>query len=698
MRWLRGVALAGGGLLLAGFLAVFVLLWNLPLANDFREPSRLALDIEDRDGQPLAYRGVSPGGTLALSAMPEHLPLAFIAFEDRRFRDHPGVDVVGILRAAVVNAGAMSWRQGASTITQQLVKNTFLSPQKTLTRKIQEAAIALWLERQLSKDAILERYLNSVYLGAGAHGVDAATRRYFDKPGSEVTLAEAAMLAGLAQAPSRTAPTVALETAQERASLVLDAMVDTGAISPEQAAEAKAAPAVLAVAPVPPAGAAYAADWAAAKVRSDLGDISGSLAVRTSIDPTLQDLAVAHVRRILDAEGSKADATEAALVAMRPDGQVLAVVGGADSAASEFNRAVQARRQPGSLFKLFVYLAALQSGVRPDDWLDDRPLTIGGWSPRNHDGRFHGSVTVRAAFAHSYNAAAVSLQERVGRDAVIDLARSMGISGQLDPHPSLALGTGGVSLVEVTAAFAAVRAGRTRVQARLIDSLRTPGGLALDLPADDSADAPWPRAAMLDLLRETVEQGTGRAARLPIPAYGKTGTTQDNRDAWFIGFAGDLVVGVWVGNDDDRPMRDVSGGGMPARLWRAFMLDALKGRPGPVTPAPDPGVARGPEVTGRAVVVDTATLRLGDRPIQLLGVVGMTGSAADAMADYIGDRDVQCRPAAVGRHRCEVDGWDLSEVVLFNGGGRASPDAPAGYVRAERKARAARKGIWADGG
>ncbi len=274
----------------------------------------------------------------------------------------------------------------------------------------------------------------------------------------------------------------------------------------------------------------------------------------------------------------------------------------------------------------------------------------------------------------------------------------MGIPPPIEPHPSLALGTAGVSLVDMTAAFAAVRAGKARIRARVVDGLTTPGGLSLNPPADDPADAPWPRAAMLDLLREAVEQGTGRAARLPVPAYGKTGTTQDNRDAWFVGFAGDLVVGVWIGNDDDRPMRDVNGGGMPARLWRAFMIDALKGGPSPGSPAATPEIAVGPALEGRAVVVYTATLRLGDRPVRLLGVVGTAGSAADAMADYIGDRDVQCRPAAGGRHRCEVDGWDLSEVVLFNGGGRAAPDAPAGYVRAERKARAERKGIWAEGG
>jgi penicillin-binding protein 1A len=701
-KLVRGLKLGAaivGGLAVAGLLTTLGLLWYLPLTADFRDPSRLALTIQDRDGQAIAYRGVSPGGSLPLSSMPEHLPNAFIAFEDRRFRDHPGIDLFGIVRAAAVNASAGSWRQGASTITQQLVKNTYLTPEKTLTRKVQEAALAVWLERRLTKDAIIERYLNTVYLGAGAYGVDAASRRYFGKSASEATLSEAAMLAGLAQAPSRTAPTVALKTAQERASLVLDTMVDVGSITPEQAAAAKAQPATLAAQPTSSIAAAYPADWAASNVRSDLGDLSGSLTVRTTIDPGLQELATRTLQAVLSKEGPDANATQGALVAMQPDGRILAVVGGVDYAASEYNRAVQARRQPGSLFKLFVYLAALQSGVQPGDRVEDQPVTIDGWSPGNYSNTFHGTVTVREAFSRSYNAASVRLQERVGRDKVIELAKSMGISGSLPPHPSLVLGTTEVSLVEITAAFAAVQAGKVRVRPRVIESLTTPAGVPLAAPVDNIPDAQWPRAAMLDLLRAVVDGGTGGAARLPVQAYGKTGTTQDNRDAWFVGFAGDLVVGVWIGNDDDRPMNKVTGGGLPARLWQAFMIEALKGAPAySTTPvaALQPG-ADAP-IEGQASVVDTGTLRVDGQQVRLLGVVGKSGAPAQAMADYIGDRDVQCRASANGQHRCEVDGWDLSEVVLFNGGGRASPDAPAGYVRAERKARSERKGIWAEGG
>ena len=274
----------------------------------------------------------------------------------------------------------------------------------------------------------------------------------------------------------------------------------------------------------------------------------------------------------------------------------------------------------------------------------------------------------------------------------------MGIAGPLAPHPSLALGTTEVSLLEITAAFAAVRAGKTRVRPRIVEGLTTAGDAALEIPEVPADDATWPRAAMLELLKGVVDDGTGAAARLPVAAYGKTGTTQDYRDAWFVGFAGDLVVGVWVGNDDDRPMNKVTGGGLPARLWQAFMVDALKGAPADSAYPALASAASAEMVDGQATVIDTGTLRVDGRQVRLLGVVGVPGDAAQAMADYIGGREVQCRAAANDRHRCEVDGWDLSEVVLYNGGGRASPDAPAAYTRAERKARAEQKGIWASGG
>ena len=695
-RLVRGGLIATGAAAL-GALALLILLWTLPLPGTFREPDRLALAILDRDGRPLAHRGVSPAGTVELSTLPPHLPAAFVAFEDRRFRSHPGVDPIGIARAAATNIAAMAWREGGSTLTQQLVKNSYLTPEKSLVRKAQEAVIALWLEHHLSKDEILARYLNSIYLGAGAHGVDAAARRYFGKPAREVTLAEAAMLAGLAQAPSRTAPTASLETARRRAALVLDAMVETGAATPEQAAAAKAAPAVLAEPPVPPAATAWAADWAAAEARAALGDLSGSIAVRTTIDPGLQATAAALVRQFLADQGTKADAGQAALVAMRPDGGVLAVVGGADHDASEFNRAVQARRQPGSLFKLFVYLAALETGVRPEDRLEDRPVTVGDWSPANYSGRFHGTVSVREAFAHSYNAASVRLQEQVGRDRVIRLAHSMGIDSPLVANPSLALGTSEVSLAEITGAFAAVRAGKAAVRPHIVESLVTGSGRELATAPAPAGDAAWPQAAMLGLLRAAVDEGTGRAAGLSVPAYGKTGTTQDNRDAWFVGFAGDLVVGVWVGNDDGRPMKDVTGGGLPARLWHAFMVEALRGGSG-AAGVPVATLEDRPAITGPAEVIDTGTVEIAGRRLRLFGLSGTDGPAVQEMNDYIGDREARCRPAAGERYRCEVDGWDLSEVVLFNGGGRATPDAPAGYVRAEQKARSARRGIWAGDG
>jgi len=700
--WLKWLGLTAVGCVAAvvvvGLLATVGLLSALPPAADFREPNRVSITILDREGRLLAFRGVSPGGTVALSAMPAHLPAAFLAIEDRRFRSHSGVDPLGIGRAVVVNAGAGSWEQGASTITQQLVKNRYLTSEKTLTRKAQEALIAIWLERHLDKDAILERYLNSLYLGAGAYGVEAASRRYFGKPAAEVSLAESAMLAGLAQSPSRTAPTLAGELARERAALVLDAMVETGAITAEQAADAKARPATLVEPAVTAAAIGHAADWVASETRNALGDIAGAITVRTTIDAGLQTLAADVVRRMLETEGTAIGATQAALFAMRPDGQVVAVIGGVDYGATQFNRAVQARRQPGSLFKLFVYLAALRSGLAPESMIDDTPITIDGWTPDNYTQKTHGRVAMRDAFAHSYNIAAVRLQEQVGRRSVIDLARSMGIAGPMAPVPSLALGTTEVTLAEITAAFAAVRAGTDRITPQVIQVVSAAAGSALGpVSVAQTATPSATTAAALTLLRAAVENGTGRAARLDTATYGKTGTTQDYRDAWFIGFAGDLVVGVWIGNDDNTPMRDAVGGGLPARIWKAFMVDALKGRavvpPLPVAAPPEP-----PMLEARARVIDSGTLRLGGQTVRLLGVVGAPGIAARGLRDYIGDRIVNCRVVTGVLHRCEVDGWDLSEVVLFNGGGRATADAPPAYQRAEQKAKAERVGMWAGGG
>lgn len=687
------IALAIGGVILAlGVLVLAINLYTMPLSPSFQEPERSGFLIADAEGTVVATRGVTAGRPVALAEMPASLVNAVIAFEDRRFRDHWGVDPRGIARAIWVNLRSGGRTQGASTLTQQLVKNTLLTPEKTFTRKIQEAMLALWIERKLTKDEILERYLNSLYLGAGSYGVDAAARRYFNKPVTDLSLAESAMIAGLIQAPARTGPTTALDVARQRAELVLDVMRDQGLIGADEATWAKAHPASLAVPPIELPAYGAVSDWIADEARKALGPLSGDFLVVSTLDRRLQVLAQQTIQEGMAAEGEGLRATQAALVAMAPDGRVLAMVGGRDYQESQFNRAVQARRQPGSIFKLFVYLTALSNNWRPDDPIDDTPLTIDGWSPENYGGGAgHGSVPLRVAFAHSYNLAAVRLQESVGREAVIATARSMGLKGDLQPLPSLALGTFPATLLDLTSAFAAVAADRATVQPRVIEVLRTPGSGEIRPPLRQSGRAPWPRASALDLLNAVVTQGTGRAAALGVPTYGKTGTTQDNRDAWFIGFAGNLVIGVWVGNDDETPMTGISGGGLPAKLWQSFAARALAGAgAGGAAAVP----SRQPFSAVPEAVVDTGALRLGGRVVRLEGVKGLTGRPARDMAGYIGDRSVTCRPAGRERWRCDVEGWDLSEVALFNGGARATADAPADLVAAERKARQAGRGVW----
>lgn len=676
--------------------------YTLPLGPDFQKPERPALTLVAADGRDFATRGVMRGLPVDPDDLPRYLIDALLTMEDRRFHDHHGIDPWGLLRAAFANLAAGGVVQGGSTITQQLARLEYLSAEQTLSRKIQEALIALWLERRLTKQEILARYLNGIYLGAGAYGVEAAARRYFGKPATEVSLAEAAMLVGLIPAPSRYAPTTSLEAARRRASRVLDAMVEAGVISPDDAAAAKEMPATLATPPAEPAGFGHVADWAAAEARRRLDGVTGDFRAVTTIDPSLQSLATDTVRHWLGTEGAQAGATQAALVAMRPDGAVVAMVGGADYAASQFNRAVQARRQPGSAFKLFVYLAALEAGLGPASRVEDAPLRIGSWAPQNYGRHFSGSTTLRTAFARSLNVPAVRVQEQVGRDRVIETARALGITTPLAPDPSLALGTSEVTLIELTAAYAAVQAGRRPVTPYVVTSVESLGDARLTLarPADTVPLAE--RDALLSLLGEVVRSGTGKAAQLPVAAYGKTGTTQDYRDAWFVGFAGDLTVGVWVGNDDQSPMQEVTGGGLPARIWHAFMAEALAmprssepgARPSVVEPSRPVEVERREVLVGRGEVMDTATLRVAGRVVQLVGVEGMGGRPARDMASYIGQREVSCRPTRGERYRCEVDGWDLSEAVLYNGGGRATATAPPDLVEAERAARRSGRGIW----
>ncbi|HVM37522.1 MAG TPA: transglycosylase domain-containing protein [Sphingomicrobium sp.] len=564
-----------------GFLLV-VVLWLIvtaPLSRALEPLEDPALLLLSSEGRPIARRGAIKDRPVVAAELDRQTPAAFVAIEDRRFYRHWGVDPRAIGRAMLANLRAGGVRQGGSTITQQLAKTSFLSSDRSLKRKAQEVIIAFWLEAWLTKDEILSRYLSSVYFGDGVYGLRAAARHYFDRAPEDLTLAQSAMLAGIVQAPSRLAPTRNLAAAQKRSKLVLGAMADTGIISADRARGIKLARPVRRVSKVPTG--TYFADWVAPVAQRAFESEFGEVRVRTTLDADLQRLAVRAIN-----SASIGDA-QAALVAMRPDGRVVAMVGGRSYKASPFNRATQARRQPGSAFKLFVYLAALRAGWTPDSIIDDSPITIDGWTPANNDRVYRGRITLREAFARSSNAATVRLSESVGRDNVLRAARDLGISSPLPDTPSVALGTAGVSLVELTAAYAAIAGGTFPVTASGLDrKAAQEQGIAAFFRRSGALERRRDWAPMLDLLWEAANRGTGRRAALATPTFGKTGTTQESRDALFIGFAGDLVVGVWVGRDDNRSLGRMSGGTVPASIWKSFMAPALAadGRRGPALP------------------------------------------------------------------------------------------------------------------
>jgi membrane peptidoglycan carboxypeptidase len=486
------------------------------------------------------------------------------------------VDPWGVARAAYANWTAGTIVEGGSTITQQLVKMQFVGGERSFERKMREAFTAVWLDFRLGKDEILTRYLNRIYLGAGAYGMSAAARLYFDKTLSELNLAETAMLAGLIQAPSRNDPVRNLEGAQRRAGVVLDAMREAGFIDTRAADEAKANPATLKLSPSTARAGSWFADWIA---RHELAKISGSpnrtIRVRSTLEPEVQRIAEQTVNEALMRSSGAQAVSQAALVAMRPDGAVIAMVGGRNYDESQFNRAVDAQRQPGSTFKLFVYYAALRNGFSPDSTIDASPIEIGPWRPENYGGQRFGQMTLTQAFAQSVNTAAVRLAMTVGLDKVVAAARDLGLHAPLKQVPSMALGASEVSLLDLAGTLAAVRAGRSRLEPWGISAFSPDGGALRSLgPPNPQGELPQ-REELTRLLKAVVESGTGRAAALDGQTVaGKTGTSQDHRDAWFVGFANDLVVGVWVGNDDRTPMKGITGGALPAQVWRQFVTAA----------------------------------------------------------------------------------------------------------------------------
>jgi penicillin-binding protein 1A len=591
LKW--GLALSiWAAVALAGLVAYYAA--GLPDVSGLDAMTRRpSVTVLAADGATLATFGGLYGEPVGVADLPPYLPQAVLATEDRRFYRHFGIDPLGLARAAVANVRAGRIVQGGSTITQQLAKNLFLSPERTLKRKIQETLLAFWLERKFTKDQILSIYLNRVYLGAGAYGVDAAAREYFDKPASRVSLYEAALLAGLLKAPSRYAPTEAADLARGRARLVLASMVEAGYITEAQAKQARANPARFAPGRGGEGG-RYFADWVVDQLSDFVGQVDRDLVVATTLDPKLQRIAEAEVEAMLAGPGEAAGVGQAALVVLSAQGPVRAMVGGRDYAASQFNRATQALRQPGSAFKLFVYLAALERGLGPEERMADAPLTVAGWSPRNYDGKYLGRMSLERALALSRNTVAVRVAERVGRERVVALARRLGITTRLEARPSLALGAAQVTLIELTAAYAALANDGVGVWAHGIAEVRDRGGQVLYRRRGSGPGrliAPDHVAAMNGMLAQVIADGTGKAAALDRPAAGKTGTSQDFRDAWFVGFTADLVAGVWLGNDDETPMKRVTGGRLPAKLWRAVMAEAHEGRPA----RPLPGAPEGPK-------------------------------------------------------------------------------------------------------
>jgi penicillin-binding protein 1A len=564
--------------------AIGVVVWigiHLPPIQSLEIPKRPpSVLIVGLNGATLATRGDMGGAAVPLHELPDYVPKAFVAIEDRRFYSHHGVDPLGILRALAADILRRGASQGGSTITQQLAKNLFLTQERTVSRKLQEMALALWLEHKFTKAQIIELYLNRVYFGSGAYGVEAAAQRYFGKSARQLTLAEAALLAGLVQSPSRLAPSHNPDGAERRARIVLADMADQKLASDEAVRVALAHPARA----VKVAGAGsvnYVADWVMDAVDDLVGRFDQDIVVETSIDPALQAAAEHALADLLAQKGEKLNIGEGAMVAMTPDGVVRALVGGKSYAESQFNRAISAKRQPGSAFKPFVYLTALEHGLTPDTMREDGPISVKGWKPENYEHEYMGPVTLTQALANSLNTVSVRLTLEFGPAAVIRTAYRLGITSMLEPNASIALGTSEVSPLELVSAYAVFANGGFAVSPHVIERVRGADGHILYARSSQMlgrvVDAR--NVAMMNaMLHEVLVSGTARHADLPgWPAAGKTGTSQDFRDAWFVGFTSQLVTGVWLGNDDNSPTRKAVGGGLPVEVWSRFMKTALAG-------------------------------------------------------------------------------------------------------------------------
>ena len=567
---------------------------HLPSIQSLEVPKRPpSIQIAGTDGRILAVRGDS-GVSAKLKDLPSYVPQAFIAIEDRRFQSHFGVDPIGIVRAAAANVLHRGVSQGGSTITQQLAKNLFLTQDRTWTRKAQELVLALWLERKFTKDEILELYLNRVYFGAGAYGVEAAAQRYFGKHARHATLSEAAMLAGLVRSPSRLAPTRNPNGAERRAQVVISAMADAGFIGDKAAKMAILQPA-HALKQKTTGSINYVADWIMDVLDDLIGRVEDDIVVETSIDPALQLLAEQALSEELAMRGGKLGVDQGAVISMSPDGSVRAMVGGRDYSESQFNRAVAAKRQPGSAFKPFVYLTALERGLTPETVREDRPVSVRGWRPENYTREYHGPVTLTQALAMSLNTVAVRLTLEFGPTAVIRTAHRLGIASKLEPNASIALGTSEVSVLEMASAFATFANNGMAITPHVVESIRNKDGkVRFQRRPQSLGQIVDPRyvAMMNTMMQETLLTGTGRKADLAgRPAAGKTGTSQDFRDGWFVGYTAQLVTAVWLGNDDSSPTKKMTGGGLPSEIWARFMKNAHRNVPVASLPGVHGGIA-----------------------------------------------------------------------------------------------------------
>ena len=569
-----GGALFLWGLLIGGiFIGYFA--YTLPDISGIGDiDKRPSMVLQTKDGIRYSTYGDLYGDMLPIEAIPENMKQAVLATEDSHFYNHFGLNPVSLVRAAWRNYEAGRVVQGGSTITQQLAKNLFLTPERTLGRKIRETLLAFWLEAEYTKDEILALYLNRVYFGSGTYGIDAASKKYFSHPATELTTAEAAMLAGLLKAPTYYAPTRNLQRAQDRASVVLARMVEEDYLTSAEADKLRANPAVLINASQDFRNVRYFSDWVVSEVQAYIGRTEKDLVITTTLDLAMQGDAERAIEARLKSEGTKMDVSQGAFVAMSPDGAVRAMVGGRSYAKSVYNRATVARRQPGSVFKTIVYAAAFENGLFPDDIFNDGPINIDGWTPQNYTKLYNGEMSLREAYARSINTVAVRVTERVGRDKVADMAKNLGLTGHYPLHPSISLGTNEVSLLEMTAANAVIANGGMAVLPYGVLEIREKDGPVL-YSRQTSGQGRVISAAtinkMQDVMTATIQWGTGKAANPGFAAAGKTGTTQDYRDAWFIGFTPDLVAGVWFGNDDGSATKRVNGSNLPAITWKDFI-------------------------------------------------------------------------------------------------------------------------------